>query len=843
MKKKLFITILVSMALVCLFAIGVSAATPDYYIDFKVKLSGGADYINAYTVNAESAGNPKIDFSKPWYSDIDFTQEIDKDAIVGLDFSECTAHGKNSSSTPNRMSSSVLPNCTEVKWFNNGGMENKIGAYGNFQNWTALKLFDFGSATTINDNTFQGSGLETLVIPSTVTKFGNKTFYGCTSLTSVKFEGDASSIGSDMFAGCTSLSSVDLGPLSSIGVRMFSKCPALTSISIPSNVETISGEAFLSSANLATVTFAEGLTSIGSRAFEGTGLTSAALPATLVTIDEKAFYNVTTLASVSFANNSALTTIGGSAFNSCTGLTSITIPNSVTTINGSAFNKVPASNLNVPSSLVSLGGDAYRNSGIETVVLPKTLTSLGNYVFHSSKVKSLTVEDGINIAFGTGVFQSTQQLETVYLGEGITEIGKDTFSGAGVSTGVAISIPDSVRKLGSGAFSSQRITAININETSNLETIDNAFSQSKGITSLYLPTGVKIIGGNFAYCYKLEYIYNFENVIMEFTVNDETKNYIPSKFFQECALKEIKIPKNVTEIASDAFLSSRKLEKVYIPASVTFIGNAAFHDDVYTNVTFFYGGTADELLALIEEGSKKDYVSAKTKVQYTSLDATYENNTIVYNANECDIFYAKVHNLISEEGNTCCGICDRCHLKQMLANPEHTYEWIFNGGKAISYTTAITAEHVCKWCETVEKTQNIGVILYSNGISYDEKDYTGVYEQIKVNKIALETYATLSGQEFDYGIFALAAGEAETSAPITKGQDGKAVASDDKTVYASFTGTEYTYLRIKITGLSNGSSIFCGAYLIIGDNVIYVSNKQEGTEVEKYTMVTKTPQA
>ena len=833
MKKKLLLTLIIVIALVSLFAIGVSAATPDYYIDFKVKLRGGADYINAYTVNAESAGNPKIDFNNPWYSDIDFTQEIDKTQIVGLDFSECTAHGKNSRSTPNRMSSTVLPNCTEVKWFNNGGMENKIGAYGNFKNWTALKSFDFGSATLINDNAFQGSGLETLVIPSTVTKFGNNTFYGCTSLTSVKFEGDASSIGSDMFTGCTSLSSVDLGSLSSIGIRMFSKCPALTSISIPSTVKTISGEAFLSSANLATVTFAEGLTSIGSRAFEGTGLTSAALPATLVTIDEKAFYSITTLASVSFANNSALTTIGGSAFYGCTGLTSITIPNSVTTINGSAFNKVPASNLNVPSSLKTLGGDAYRNSGIETVVLPKTLTSLGNYVFHSSKVKSLTVEDGIDIAFGTGVFQNTKQLETVYLGEGITEIGNDTFAGAGASTGVAINVPDSVKKLCSGAFTSEKITAINISETSNLETINNAFSQSKGITSLYLPTGVKIIGGTFAYCYKLEYIYNFENVIMEFTVNGETKNYIPSYFFQECALKEIKIPKNVTEIASDAFNGSRKLEKVYIPASVTFIGNAAFHDEAYPNVTFFYGGTADELLSLFEEGNKKDYISAKEAVLYTSLDATYGKNAIVYNANECDIFYAKVHNLVFEEGNTCCGVCSRCDLTQMLPEDEQVHKnvWIFNGGKDVSFTVAIVASCECKYCGKVEKTENIGAILTTDGYSV-ENGGTGVYQQTKINKIELQKYTDITGEEFDYGIFAGIAALDEGN-PLANGESG--IVPSEKTVFASFANTEYTLLQIKVTGLVDGAKIYCGAYIMVGEDIVYLSDKTEAKFAKMYT--------
>ena len=308
--------------------------------------------------------------------------------------------------------------------------------------------------------------------------------------------------------------------------------------------------------------------------------------------------------------------------------------------------------------------------------------------------------------------------------------------------------------------------------------------------------------------------------------------YLPDSVTYMGTMSEMKsigtfvVPQGVTSLKSIQFTYCTGLNTIVIHKGVTSIDSNAF-DMTYYLQEFVYTGNLED--RVVEDMRK-----------YTSPNFGAAAITI---GNHCEYYYNNVHNLISEEGNTCCGICDRCGNLEMFTEPKHTNEWIFNGGEAISYTTAFTAEHICKFCQTVGDSQTIGVILYSDGISYDEKDYTGVYEQIKVDKDALETYATLSGQEFDYGIFALAAGEAETSAPITKGQDGKAVASDDKTVYASFTGTEYTYLRIKITGLSNGSSIFCGAYLIIGDNVIYVSNKQEGTEVAKYTMVTKTPQA
>ena len=378
-----------------------------------------------------------------------------------------------------------------------------------------------------------------------------------------------------------------------------------------------------------------------------------------------------------------------------------------------------------------------------------------------------------------------------------------------------------------------------------VEVFENAklnwtYQNCTSLIDVYLPDGVYFHYASFIGCSALESItlpqtgvtqiptdcFNGCIKLTSINIPDTVKN-LGARAFQNCnALSVIKIPEIATGVIPQDF---RKITNGKASTPVTYIVpktctgiNSQYSINGCNVQKIIFTGTSDS--AFIADVTN-DYESALSLIEY---------------ANHCEYYYNNVHNLISEEGNTCCGICDRCGNLEMFTEPKHTNEWIFNGGEAISYTTAFTAEHICKFCQTVEDSQTIGVILYSDGISYDEKDYTGVYEQIKVNKIALETYATLSGQEFDYGIFALAAGEAETSAPITKGQDGKAVASDDKTVYASFTGTEYTYLRIKITGLSNGSSIFCGAYLIIGDNVIYVSNKQEGAEVAKYTMVTKT---
>ena len=76
--------------------------------------------------------------------------------------------------------------------------------------------------------------------------------------------------------------------------------------------------------------------SIGFGAFNGcTGLTSVTIPNSVTSIGTYAFYGCTGLTSIEIPNS--VIGIGDYAFSYCTGLTSIEIPNSVTGISEGAF--------------------------------------------------------------------------------------------------------------------------------------------------------------------------------------------------------------------------------------------------------------------------------------------------------------------------------------------------------------------------------------------------------------------------------------------------------------------------------------------------------------------------
>ena len=77
-----------------------------------------------------------------------------------------------------------------------------------------------------------------------------------------------------------------------------------------------------------------------------------------------------------------VTSIGGYAFSSCSGLTSLTIPSSVTTIGEDAFSSCSGlTSLTIPSSVTSIGEYAfYGCSGLTSITIPSSVTTIGKYI-------------------------------------------------------------------------------------------------------------------------------------------------------------------------------------------------------------------------------------------------------------------------------------------------------------------------------------------------------------------------------------------------------------------------------------------------------------------------------
>lgn len=251
-----------------------------------------------------------------------------------------------------------------------------------------------------------------LVIPSVVTdgnveytviKIGEWCFWNRTGLTSVTLPETLTTIGGRGFDTCTALTEITIpNSVKSIGDYAFVKCSGLTKLTIPNSVTSIGGSAFNECSNLTELTIPESVTSVGGSAFANCNA--------LETVYFNAEYCTsnygfpTTLKNIYFGEN--VKTISDNAFLNNSGLTSVTIPNSVTSIGVKAFYECPnLKSVTFGESLKTIGVDAFRLCrALTSVVIPNSVETMGRDIFvDCSGLTSVTIGKSLS-SMGVNVF-------------------------------------------------------------------------------------------------------------------------------------------------------------------------------------------------------------------------------------------------------------------------------------------------------------------------------------------------------------------------------------------------------------------------------------------------------
>ena len=413
----------------------------------------------------------------------------------------------------------------------------------------AYKINDDGTAYAVT-----GIGTATdmdIVIPSTynglpVTGIGERAFYYCSGLTEITIPDSVTGIGDGAFYYCSGLESITVEAGNSV-YHSSGNCL----------IETGS-KTLIAGCKNSEIPTDSSVTYIGSYAFEScSGLTEITIPDSVTGIGDGAFYYCSGLESVTIGNG--VKGIGERAFADCDGLTEITIPDSVTSIGGWAFADCRGLTIYCEADSQPSEWDSTWNSDYMGVTRDCPVVWNCNNSNVADDGYIYAVIGGIRYALKSDIATVARQATTL--------------SGA-------ISVPESVTYQGLMTYQGLSYSVTRIG--------DGAFEDCSGLTSVTIGNGVTSIG---------------------------------SYAFSGCdGLTEITIPDSVTRIESFAFSGCDGLESVTIGNGVTYIAS-----DVFSNcsglMSVYYTGSADAWNAVTIESYGNAALTNATRYYYIENEA------------------------------------------------------------------------------------------------------------------------------------------------------------------------------------------------------------------------------
>ena len=396
------------------------------------------------------------------------------------------------------------------------------------------------------------SNLKRITIPSSVIGIGETAFYGCGNLTRINaFPNPANvELGGYIFDGVPKEGTLHVLPRYLENYRTASQWKDFTDIAgdLTEDYEDISfmlgGLYYFNNSESATVavTYAPSNASLSGALTIPATVTYNGTTYTVTAIDNAAFHDCTGLTNVTIPNS--VTTIGTEAFIGCTGLTGVNISNSVTTIGERAFKGCTSmTSVNIPQSVTTIGTEAFLDcTGLTGVNISNSVTIIGERTFKGcTGLTSVTIPNSVT-TIGTEAFLDCIGLTGVNISNSVTTIGERAFKGCTSMT--SVNIPNS-------------LTAIS----------KELFSGCTGLTTVTVPDWVTEVGnGAFSGCTGLTSVTISNSVT---AINDEV--------FRNCkSLTVVNIPNSVTAIGNSAFRDCTGLTSITIPDSVTTIGECAF---------------------------------------------------------------------------------------------------------------------------------------------------------------------------------------------------------------------------------------------------------------------------
>jgi len=558
-----------------------------------------------------------------------------------------------------------------------------------FQYTKNLKIEFSNSLLEIGKCAFQGNtGFDaTVVMPDTVTTIADQAFKSCTTIKDFYFGRDMANFGIKMFDGNKSVElhfsesntnyKIEDGVIYSFdmtkAILFCSTDTTITSYAMPNTVKEVSPSFLESNSKITSLSLSTSLEKVGENAFKSMSKVTSelVLPSTLKEVGASAFYGMSNVSKINIPTS--LTYIGDSAFSglaaaqieevtlnsdieylgtsafynckllkkatvnhalseslfkSCTGLTSVSLADSISELPISVFEGCSSLEvLNVPASLTTISKYALKGTAISEFTLPSSLTTLDTYALSETSIKEVIVPSSVT-NFGDHVFAKSS-VESVAINTNIEKLPDFTFTNCASLT--SVTLPTTIKEYGEGVFSScSALTSFNVDDNVTILG-EKTFSDCTSLVSVHLSENLETIGSQtFSGCSSLT------------TVNIPSKlEELPYMQFYKCSsLTSIEIPTNISEIKgamlqNSAITSFTLKENQYFDDAGSQLAGCSNLETVTINnpsitefVTGLFNGDKKLTTITLSDGDKITKIFSSTFkdcASLTSLDINYDN--------------------------------------------------------------------------------------------------------------------------------------------------------------------------------------------------------------------------
>ena len=527
------------------------------------------------------------------------------------------------------------------------------------------------SVTSIGSSAFEScSGLTSVTIPNSVTSISAYAFFYCSGLTSVTIPNSVTSIGSSAFYGCSGLTSVSIGnSIKNIWSIAFSGCSELTDVyCYAENVPNTRTDAFNDSyieyatlhvpaasindyktaepwTNFKEIVAIGGSQEISDQEINGIyyNFVSKVKEAEVTSNPNKYSGEVVIPESVEYGGVTySVTSIGESAFNNCSNLTSVTIPSSVTSIGGSAFAFCSGlTSINIPNSVTSIGSQTFAFcSGMTSVTIPNSVSSIEYATFQGcSSLTSVTIPNSVT-SIGCMAFEDCSDLTSITIPNSVIDMCGYTFKNCSSLT--SVTIPNSMTEIGGSTFEgcSSLITVTIPNGVKHIRY--SAFEGCRSLTSVTIPNSVVSIGRMaFSGCSELTDIYcNAENV-----------PYTDTDVFKDSYIEYVTLHVPSTSINDYKTTEPWKNFKEIVAIGDVHINQCATPTIAYENgeITFSCETEGVEFVSVIEAADAKKYYDRKITLTNTYTVSVYATKDGYANS---DVATMEIHPTNAGEGGS-----------------------------------------------------------------------------------------------------------------------------------------------------------------------------------------------